>query len=55
MGGFLAVGVRVGVERVDVRCADGVITEVAADLTPRRGETVVRGATYAFPTTTISI
>jgi len=49
MGGFLAVGVRVGVERVDVRCADGVITEVAADLTPRRGETVVRGATYAFP------
>jgi predicted amidohydrolase YtcJ len=49
MGGLLAVGVRVGLERVDVRCADGVITEVAADLTPRRGETVIRGATCALP------
>jgi predicted amidohydrolase YtcJ len=47
--GLLVVDVEVEGERVDVRCADGVVTEMAGDLTPRRGETVVRGAAAALP------
>jgi predicted amidohydrolase YtcJ len=49
MGGVLVVDVEVDGERVDVRCADGVVREIASDLTPRRGEEVVRGASAAIP------
>ena len=47
--GLLVVGVDVDGERVDVRCANGVVTAVGTDVTPRRGETVVRGAAAAVP------
>jgi len=36
-------------DRVDLRCDGGMVTDVAADLVPRRGETVVVGATTALP------
>jgi len=48
-GGLLVVDVEVDGERVDVRCADGVVSDVARDLTPRRGETVFRGAAAVLP------
>ena len=47
--GLLVVGVDVDGERVDVRCAGGVVAAVGADVTPRPGETVVRGAAAAIP------
>ena len=47
--GLLVVGVDVDGERVDVRCNDGVVTAVSTDLTPRPGETVLRGAAAAVP------
>src|SRR5271168_450345 len=49
MDGLLVVDVEVDGERVDVRCADGVVSEIAPDLTPRHGEEVVRGASAAIP------
>ena len=47
--GLLVVGVDVDGERVDVRCDGGVVTAVDADLTPRPGEAVLRGASAAVP------
>jgi len=47
--GLLVVGVGVDGARVDVRCAHGAVTAVATGLTPRRGETVLRGAAAAVP------
>ncbi len=49
MDGLLVVGVDIRGVRVDVRCADGVVTEMAAGLSARRGEAVVRGAVAAIP------
>lgn len=46
---LLVVGVEVDGQQVDVRCAGGVVTSLGSDLTPRRGETVVRGAAVALP------
>ncbi|MGA2836100.1 MAG: amidohydrolase family protein [Acidimicrobiales bacterium] len=49
MPGLLLVGVAVGGNRLDVRCAGGTITGIGSGLVARRGETVVRGATTVLP------
>ena len=49
MTGLLVVGVDLDGARVDVRCSDGVVTDVADGLVARPGETVLRGAAAVLP------
>lgn len=49
MSGLLIADVELATGRADVRCSDGLITDVGSGLVPRPTETVIRGVAAAIP------